>query len=110
MGGLLPPLSLSLPASPVCSSLDAPVRNLRPGTRALLSLASQRSRRRLQYSGGPCAHGRPRRTEAMPKILLVEDNELNRDMLTRRLTKKNYQVVLAVDGAEACTKAVAERP
>lgn len=36
----------------------------------------------------------------MPKILLVEDNELNRDMLTRRLTKRGYAVSIAVDGIE----------
>ena len=35
---------------------------------------------------------------AMPKILLVEDNEMNRDMLARRLQYKGYQVVIAVDG------------
>jgi CheY-like chemotaxis protein len=35
---------------------------------------------------------------AMPKILLVEDNEMNRDMLSRRLMRKGYQVVLALDG------------
>jgi CheY-like chemotaxis protein len=34
----------------------------------------------------------------MPKILLIEDNEMNRDMLSRRLQRKGYQVVLAVDG------------
>ena len=34
----------------------------------------------------------------MPKILLVEDNEMNRDMLSRRLQRKGYDVVLAVDG------------
>ena len=36
--------------------------------------------------------------KAMPKILLVEDNEMNRDMLSRRLQRKGYQVVLALDG------------
>ena len=36
----------------------------------------------------------------MTKILLVEDNEMNRDMLSRRLERKGYEVVLAVDGAE----------
>jgi two-component system cell cycle response regulator DivK len=41
----------------------------------------------------------------MAKILLVEDNELNRDMLTRRLTKRGYEVVVAVTGTEACDKA-----
>jgi len=34
----------------------------------------------------------------MPKILLVEDNEMNRDMLSRRLERKGFEVVLAVDG------------
>ncbi len=46
----------------------------------------------------------------MPKILLVEDNELNRDMLSRRLTKRGYQVVIAVDGAEGVALAKAEKP
>ena len=36
----------------------------------------------------------------MPKILLVEDNEMNRDMLSRRLERKGYEVVIAVDGAQ----------
>ena len=36
--------------------------------------------------------------KAMPKILLVEDNEMNRDMLSRRLQRKGYQVMLALDG------------
>ena len=35
----------------------------------------------------------------MPKILLVEDNEMNRDMLSRRLSRRGYEVVIAVDGA-----------
>jgi CheY-like chemotaxis protein len=46
----------------------------------------------------------------MPKILLVEDNEDNRDMLSRRLKRKNYEVVIAIDGAEAVAKAASERP
>lgn len=36
----------------------------------------------------------------MPKILLVEDNEMNRDMLSRRLQRKGYDVAIAVDGAQ----------
>jgi two-component system, cell cycle response regulator DivK len=36
----------------------------------------------------------------MTRILLVEDNELNRDMLTRRLTRRGYQVEIAIDGIE----------
>jgi CheY-like chemotaxis protein len=46
----------------------------------------------------------------MPKILLVEDQEDNRDMLSRRLTKKGYQVDLAVDAAEAFARIAADRP
>lgn len=41
----------------------------------------------------------------MPKILLVEDNEMNRDMLSRRLLRKGYEVELAVDGTEGVAKA-----
>ena len=46
----------------------------------------------------------------MPKILLVEDNEMNRDMLSRRLERKGYQVVLAVDGQSGMELAQAESP
>jgi CheY-like chemotaxis protein len=46
----------------------------------------------------------------MPKILLVEDNEMNRDMLSRRLERKGFQVVIAVDGAEGVSRARAEQP
>ena len=41
----------------------------------------------------------------MAKILLVEDNEMNRDMLSRRLKRKGYEVELALDGQEGVTKA-----
>jgi CheY-like chemotaxis protein len=46
----------------------------------------------------------------MPRILLVEDNEMNRDMLSRRLERKGYEVVVAVDGAEGVTRAQADGP
>jgi CheY-like chemotaxis protein len=46
----------------------------------------------------------------MPKILLVEDNEMNRDMLSRRLTRQGYEVVIAVDGGEAVSMATSEKP
>jgi two-component system, cell cycle response regulator DivK len=46
----------------------------------------------------------------MAKVLLVEDNELNRDMLSRRLLKKGHTVVMAVDGEEAVRAAAAELP
>ncbi|MCX5479890.1 response regulator [Kaistia geumhonensis] len=46
----------------------------------------------------------------MALILLVEDNELNRDMLSRRLKRAGHDVVLAVDGQEAVTKALGDKP
>jgi CheY-like chemotaxis protein len=46
----------------------------------------------------------------MAKILLIEDNEMNRDMLSRRLERKGHTVLLAVDGAEGLQKARAEIP
>lgn len=46
----------------------------------------------------------------MARILLVEDNELNRDMLSRRLRRKGHEVLIATDGAEGIELAVAERP
>jgi len=46
----------------------------------------------------------------MKKILLVEDNEMNRDMLSRRLARKGFEVVIAVDGAEAVKMAESEMP
>jgi len=46
----------------------------------------------------------------MPKILLVEDNEMNRDMLSRRLQRRSYEVVIAVDGQAGMALAQAEAP
>ena len=46
----------------------------------------------------------------MAKILLVEDNEYNRDMLVRRLERRGFQVVVAVDGGEGVAKALSEKP
>jgi CheY-like chemotaxis protein len=46
----------------------------------------------------------------MAKILLVEDNEMNRDMLSRRLIRKKFEVVIAVDGQEGLDVAASERP
>jgi two-component system, cell cycle response regulator DivK len=46
----------------------------------------------------------------MPKILLVEDNEMNRDMLSRRLQRRGFEVVIAVDGAEGVALANSEIP
>ena len=46
----------------------------------------------------------------MPKVLLVEDNEMNRDMLSRRLVRQGYDVVLAVDGEQGIAMATSEAP
>jgi two-component system cell cycle response regulator DivK len=46
----------------------------------------------------------------MAKILLVEDNEMNRDMLSRRLQRKGYEVVIAVDGGEGVAMAHSTAP
>ena len=46
----------------------------------------------------------------MSKLLLVEDNEMNRDMLVRRLVRKGFDVVVAVDGQQAIDLARAEQP
>jgi CheY-like chemotaxis protein len=46
----------------------------------------------------------------MLKILLVEDNETNRDMLSRRLARRGYEVIIAVDGVEGLAMARAEAP
>ncbi len=46
----------------------------------------------------------------MPKILLVEDNEMNRDMLSRRLSRQGYDIVIAVDGEQGLAMAQSEMP
>jgi CheY-like chemotaxis protein len=46
----------------------------------------------------------------MAKILLVEDSEMSRDMLARRLARRGYEVVIAVDGAQGVTLAQTEAP
>ncbi len=46
----------------------------------------------------------------MPKILLVEDNEMNRDMLSRRLARRGYEVAIAVDGEQGLVSARSDPP
>jgi CheY-like chemotaxis protein len=55
----------------------------------------------LDYDTGTCA---------MAKILLVEDNEMNRDMLSRRLQRKGFSVVMAEDGRQGVAMAASESP
>jgi CheY-like chemotaxis protein len=58
----------------------------------------------------PRRGGVGRQGDTMAKILLVEDQEMNRDMLARRLVKRGYEVSIAVDGAEGVDKARSESP
>jgi CheY-like chemotaxis protein len=46
----------------------------------------------------------------MAKLLLIEDNEMNRDMLSRRLIRRGYEVAMAVDGAQGVAMAQSEKP
>ena len=46
----------------------------------------------------------------MSKILLVEDNEMNRDMLSRRLKRRGYEVAIAINGAQGVAMATSEIP
>ena len=46
----------------------------------------------------------------MTRVLLVEDNEINRDMLSRRLTRRGFEVIFAVDGQQGVDLARSERP
>ena len=46
----------------------------------------------------------------MPKILIVEDNEMNRDMLSRRLERRGFSIVMAVDGQQGVDMARVEKP
>ena len=46
----------------------------------------------------------------MPRILLVEDNEMNRDMLSRRLVKRGFEVLTAIDGQQGVDMAASEDP
>ena len=46
----------------------------------------------------------------MPRLLYVEDNEMNRDMLSRRLQRRGFEVLIAGDGEQGVTVAAAEKP
>ena len=58
-------------------------------------------------SGQVPAHFHHNQSTAMPNILLVEDNEMNRDMLSRRLERKGHSVAIAVDGQQGVDMALA---
>jgi len=66
--------------------------------------------RRGFAESGFAESGRGCEERCMARILLVEDQEMNRDMLSRRLRKRGYEVAIAVDGAEGVEKARSEAP
>jgi CheY-like chemotaxis protein len=71
-----------------------------------------RSRRHIQPDAAPLCgpDSYANKFRAMAKILLVEDNEMNRDMLSRRLERRGYEVVIAVDGGEGVALARSAAP
>jgi CheY-like chemotaxis protein len=72
------------------------------------AIARRRTRGQTPDESSSC--GAPAGSAVMAKILLVEDNEMNRDMLSRRLIRRGYEVVLAVDGEEGVARAESELP
>jgi PAS domain S-box-containing protein len=64
----------------------------------------------LQPNGETQPDSHPPSATLSPKVLLVEDNELNCDMLSRRLQRYGYEVVIANDGADGVSKALSEQP
>ena len=48
--------------------------------------------------------------DAMPRLLYIEDNEINRDMLSRRLQRRGFEVMIAADGEQGMVMAAAEKP
>ncbi len=46
----------------------------------------------------------------MKKLLLVEDNEMNRDMLSRRLARRGYEIIIAIDGEQGIAEAMQQSP
>ena len=64
----------------------------------------------LRLSCDACQYLDGDKEMAVAKILLVEDNEMNRDMLARRLERRGYEVIIAVDGRQGVHLAQAELP
>ena len=64
----------------------------------------------LQKSGILCPRNSRTPGNTMSKILLVEDNEMNRDMLSRRLERKDFEVIIAIDGQAGINLSSSETP
>ena len=60
--------------------------------------------------GGYCDNGVMGRAPEMARILLVEDNDMNRDMLSRRLQRRGHEVLMAADGMQAILMAESDAP
>ena len=63
-----------------------------------------------QLALAPRSKGEHNNGQSVQKILLVEDNEMNRDMLSRRLKRNGYDVVIAIDGQQGVDMAASEAP
>ena len=82
----------------------------RVGTTVVVALPRHRREANRAIARPPISPKPPDGTKAMPRILLVEDNEFNRDMLSRRLTRAGYEVLCAEDGPQGVRIAGEARP
>ena len=104
----------TLPAAPEGWVATAPVSG--PAGAGMMPKTEGRFNRRPARAlcpRGTCATSQPAPGgpgTGLPKILLIEDNELNRDMLSRRLERRGFQVALAADGEQGVSLARAEVP
>ncbi len=82
----------------------------RPLFRTEAGFYNPKPKRYRMPPGGGIHSGLRSGERRVAKILLVEDNEMNSDMLSRRLTRKGFDVTVAVDGIEALSLAAGDRP
>ena len=112
----LRPLRKLTPCEPVIANGGPQVERAAPLTKQFGTPSERRAivddiaRLWTSAQSGPDGVGHHSEDRCMKKILLVEDNELNRDMLSRRLQKRGYDVVTAVDGEDGIAKAQTESP
>src|SRR5919197_5255493 len=82
----------------------------RSSTRGCIAASGCCVRSVTWWRPAPAHSAQPPRRTPMAKILLVEDDEMNRDMLSRRLERRGYHVVIAVDGGQGLRLAQSEAP
>ena len=79
-------------------------------TASRVDIAAAISEAAAASAGARGGSDREAKGKGMTKVLLVEDNEMNRDMLSRRLTRRGFEVVFAVDGKQGCRACASEKP